>query len=105
MGSERDTVIANMESMGFERSRIDQAMRAAFFNPERAIEYLFDVRHSRCLKNMGANSNHREFQKTSRVTTNLPLLQQTHKQQTPRRQLWPKLLLFQQPRIHKVKSQ
>jgi len=31
-----------MESMGFERSQIDLAMRAAFFNSERAIEYLLN---------------------------------------------------------------
>jgi UV excision repair protein RAD23 len=30
--------------MGFERSQIDLAMRAAFFNSERAIEYLITVR-------------------------------------------------------------
>ncbi|KAF2243306.1 UV excision repair protein Rad23 [Trematosphaeria pertusa] len=40
MGSEREAAIANMESMGFARADIDQAMRAAYFNPDRAVEYL-----------------------------------------------------------------
>lgn len=40
MGSERDAAISNMESMGFARADIDAAMRAAFFNPDRAVEYL-----------------------------------------------------------------
>jgi UV excision repair protein RAD23 len=40
MGSERDAAISNMESMGFPRADIDRAMRAAFFNPDRAVEYL-----------------------------------------------------------------
>lgn len=40
MGGEREAAIANMESMGFARADIDQAMRAAFFNPDRAVEYL-----------------------------------------------------------------
>ncbi|KAF2711190.1 UV excision repair protein Rad23 [Pleomassaria siparia CBS 279.74] len=40
MGPERDAAISNMESMGFPRADIDRAMRAAFFNPDRAVEYL-----------------------------------------------------------------
>jgi len=40
MGNEREAAIANMESMGFARADIDAAMRAAFFNPDRAVEYL-----------------------------------------------------------------
>lgn len=43
MGSERAAQIAEMESMGFERSQIEAAMRAAFYNSERAIEYLLNV--------------------------------------------------------------
>jgi UV excision repair protein RAD23 len=40
MGAERASQIAEMESMGFPRAEIDAAMRAAFYNSERAIEYL-----------------------------------------------------------------
>ncbi|CAN8097017.1 unnamed protein product [Discula destructiva] len=42
MGDQRSEAIANMEAMGFERSQIDAAMRAAFFNPDRAVEYLLN---------------------------------------------------------------
>ncbi|KAK2074436.1 hypothetical protein P8C59_008643 [Phyllachora maydis] len=42
MGAERAEAIANMEAMGFERSQIDAAMRAAFYNPDRAVEYLLN---------------------------------------------------------------
>lgn len=44
MGAQRAEAIANMEAMGFERADIDAAMRAAFFNPDRAVEYLLNVR-------------------------------------------------------------
>ncbi len=44
MGGEREAAITNMESMGFARADIDRAMRAAFFNPDRAVEYLLTVR-------------------------------------------------------------
>ena len=43
LGSQRDAAVANMESMGFPRADIDRAMRAAFFNPDRAVEYLLNV--------------------------------------------------------------
>jgi len=40
LGAQRDQAIQNMMEMGFERAEIDRAMRAAFFNPDRAVEYL-----------------------------------------------------------------
>jgi UV excision repair protein RAD23 len=40
VGQQGNSVVSQMEAMGFERSQIDRAMRAAFFNPDRAIEYL-----------------------------------------------------------------
>ena len=46
MGGEREAAIANMEAMGFPRAEIDRAMRAAFFNPDRAVEYLLTVRQA-----------------------------------------------------------
>lgn len=42
LGAQRDEAIGNMESMGFPRTEIDRAMRAAFFNPDRAVEYLLN---------------------------------------------------------------
>jgi len=42
MGEQRNAAIANMEAMGFPRAEIDRAMRAAFFNPDRAVEYLLN---------------------------------------------------------------
>ncbi|KAL2219794.1 putative UV excision repair protein [Thermoascus aurantiacus ATCC 26904] len=42
IGAQGEAVIAQMEAMGFARSDIERAMRAAFFNPDRAIEYLLN---------------------------------------------------------------
>jgi len=42
MGTARTEAIDNMLGMGFEREQIDRAMRAAFNNPDRAVEYLLN---------------------------------------------------------------
>ena len=48
LGAQRSAAISNMESMGFERAQIDRAMRAAFNNPDRAVEYLLTVWSTCC---------------------------------------------------------
>ena len=42
-GPQLDSVIQNLMEMGFEREQCVRALRASFNNPDRAVEYLFNV--------------------------------------------------------------
>lgn len=43
-GDALQTTIRNMEEMGFPRDQVLRALRASYNNPDRAVEYLFNVR-------------------------------------------------------------
>lgn len=42
-GSEYETMLSEIVSMGYERERVVAALRASYNNPHRAVEYLLTV--------------------------------------------------------------
>jgi UV excision repair protein RAD23 len=42
MGTQREAAIQNLIGMGFDRPSVEAAMRAAYYNADRAVEYLMD---------------------------------------------------------------
>ncbi|KAF8245141.1 UV excision repair protein Rad23 [Wilcoxina mikolae CBS 423.85] len=65
MGAQRDAAIQNMMEMGFPREDIDRAMRAAFNNPDRAVEYLMTGIPEHLLQEQAARSAPRPTQDPS----------------------------------------
>lgn len=49
-GSEYETMLTEIMSMGYERERVVAALRASYNNPHRAVEYLLTVRWGCCLQ-------------------------------------------------------
>lgn len=45
-GSQMETAVQEMLSMGFPRDQVMRCLRASFNNPDRAVEYLMNVRSS-----------------------------------------------------------
>lgn len=50
-----EAIINEIMLMGFERPQIEQALRAAFFNKERAIDYLLNGIPQNLLNDMASN--------------------------------------------------
>lgn len=44
VGDQYNSAVANLMEMGFPKDQVEKAMKAAFNNPERATDYLLNVK-------------------------------------------------------------
>lgn len=51
----KEAIIAEIMNMGFDRPQIEQALRAAYFNKERAIDYLLNGIPENLISDLSSN--------------------------------------------------
>ena len=58
LGEEVEATVMQIMEMGFEREQVMKAMRAAFMNPDRAVEYLMSGIPEQSQRPQGAPGQH-----------------------------------------------